>query len=103
MTDKISQHIGWLKQYIEGMTAANWADMRLRADRQLAQLSKDLDAHMKEMTDDMVERVARALHDAHGAGIPYSAGAGDWRDMARAAIKATMREPNCDPIEVRKP
>ena len=44
MTDKISQHIGWLKQYVEGMTAANWQDMRLRADRQLAQLSKDLDA-----------------------------------------------------------
>ena len=44
MTDKISRHIGWLKQYIEGMTAANWADMRLRAERQLAQLSKDLDA-----------------------------------------------------------
>ena len=42
--DEISQHIGWLKQYVEGMTAANWQDMRLRADRQLAQLSKDLDA-----------------------------------------------------------
>lgn len=43
-SDEISQHIGWLKQYVEGMTAANWQDMRLRADRQLAQLSKDLDA-----------------------------------------------------------
>ncbi len=39
--DPISQHIGWLKQYIAGMTEANWADMRLRAERQLESLSQD--------------------------------------------------------------
>ena len=41
---------------------------------------------------DMIERVARALHDMHGAGPAYELAADDWRDMARAAIEA-MREP----------
>ncbi len=36
---EISQHIGWLKQYVEGMTADNWRDMQLRAERQLEQLA----------------------------------------------------------------
>jgi len=31
----VSQHIGWLKQYIQGMDETNWKDMRLRAERQL--------------------------------------------------------------------
>jgi len=42
--DTISQHIGWLKQYIIGMTDANWADMRVRAERQLHELSAALRA-----------------------------------------------------------
>jgi hypothetical protein len=43
-SSNLDQHIAWLKQYVEGMTAANWQDMRLRAERQLEQISKDLDA-----------------------------------------------------------
>ena len=42
-SNELNQHIAWLKQYVEGMTAANWQDMRLRAERQLEQISKDLD------------------------------------------------------------
>jgi len=41
---------------------------------------------------EMVERVARAIHDMHSAGPAYELAADDWRDMARAAIEA-MREP----------
>lgn len=37
--DTISEHIGWLKQYIAGMNSENWEDMRLRAERQLHELS----------------------------------------------------------------
>jgi len=40
----ITQHIAWLKQYIDGMNKSNWKDMRLRAERQLEQISSDLDA-----------------------------------------------------------
>lgn len=36
---EIRQHLGWLQSYILGMTEANWADMRLRAERQLHQLA----------------------------------------------------------------
>ena len=37
--DAVRQHIAWLEQFIGGMTDANWKDMRLRAERQLEQLS----------------------------------------------------------------
>ena len=37
--DAMRQHIAWLEQFIGGMTDANWKDMRLRAERQLEQLS----------------------------------------------------------------
>lgn len=37
-----SQHIGWLKQFIYGMTPENWRDMKLRAERQLDELSKSV-------------------------------------------------------------
>jgi len=40
---------------------------------------------------EMIERVAKALHDMHGAGPAYETAADDWRDMARAAI-STMRD-----------
>ncbi len=33
------QHIGWLKQFVQGMTDANWKDMQLRAERQLETFS----------------------------------------------------------------
>lgn len=33
------QHAGWLKQYCAGMTDQNWADMRIRIERQLYELS----------------------------------------------------------------
>jgi hypothetical protein len=39
----ITQHLAWLKQYVEGMDESNWKDMRLRAERQLEQISADLD------------------------------------------------------------
>jgi hypothetical protein len=39
----VNQHIGWLKQYIIGMGLGNWEGMRLRAERQLEQLSDDID------------------------------------------------------------
>lgn len=42
--DIMSQHIGWLRQYIVGMTEANWADMRMRAERQLHELAAALRA-----------------------------------------------------------
>jgi hypothetical protein len=38
----ITQHIAWLKQYVEGMDEYNWKDMRLRAERQLESLSEAL-------------------------------------------------------------
>lgn len=38
----IDQHIGCLKQYVEGMTEANWRDMRLHAERQLERLCEDM-------------------------------------------------------------
>jgi hypothetical protein len=38
--DGLIQHIGWLRQYLEGMTDRNWVDMRARALRQLDELSK---------------------------------------------------------------
>lgn len=41
-TKEVSQHIGWLRQFIQGMTPENWRDMQLRADRQLDQLERDL-------------------------------------------------------------
>jgi hypothetical protein len=36
---EISQHIGWLKQYLAGMTEHNWRDMRMLAGRQLDALA----------------------------------------------------------------
>jgi hypothetical protein len=39
LRSEIEQHLSWLHQYIAGMTDANWQDMRLRAERQLAELS----------------------------------------------------------------
>lgn len=40
--DAVRQHIAWLEQFIGGMTDANWKDMKLRAERQLEQLSEAL-------------------------------------------------------------
>jgi hypothetical protein len=34
-----AEHIAWLRQYIDGMTADNWQDMKLRASRQLETLA----------------------------------------------------------------
>lgn len=34
------QHIGWLKQYLGGMTAENWKDMRDLAIRQVDDLAR---------------------------------------------------------------
>ena len=42
--DRISQQIGWLKMYAEGMTADNWADMKARMSVQLDMLSADVAA-----------------------------------------------------------
>lgn len=42
---EISQHVGWLKQYIDGMDETNWRDMRLHAERQLEKLSAALSLH----------------------------------------------------------
>lgn len=39
---ELSQHIGWLKQYVQGMTEMNWRDLALRAERQLEELSEAL-------------------------------------------------------------
>jgi ribosomal protein S6 len=39
---KVTQHIGWLKQYLSNMTEDNWRDMKLRAERQLEELSAAL-------------------------------------------------------------
>jgi len=39
---EVRQHVGWLKVFIDGMTAENWRDMRLRCARQLAELSAAL-------------------------------------------------------------
>jgi hypothetical protein len=44
------------------------------------------------MSEDMVERVAIALHDTHESAAPYEDYADDWRELARAAISA-LREP----------
>ena len=38
----VIQHIGWLKQYLGNMTEDNWRDMKLRAERQLEELSTAL-------------------------------------------------------------
>jgi hypothetical protein len=38
LSPEVEQHLSWLHQYIAGMTDANWEDMRLRAERQLAEL-----------------------------------------------------------------
>lgn len=43
----IDQHIGWLRQLIQGMTPENWRDMQLRADRQLDQLERALSEEPK--------------------------------------------------------
>lgn len=36
---EVRQHIAWLFQYVQGMNERNWHDMKLRAERQLEQLS----------------------------------------------------------------
>lgn len=50
MTNEIDQHIAWLKQYIGGMSESNWKDMRLRADRQLEELSAALSVTRPDRT-----------------------------------------------------
>lgn len=40
LQDEVSQHIGWLKQYMEAMTEDNWKDMRALAIRQLSELKR---------------------------------------------------------------
>ena len=35
----VKQHVGWLKQFHLGTTEDNWRDMKLRAERQLIELS----------------------------------------------------------------
>lgn len=39
--DVVEQHIGWLRLYLESMTADNWQDNKARGLRQLAELSTD--------------------------------------------------------------
>lgn len=39
----VNQHIGWLRQYITGMSPENWRDMQALAERQLEQLSDEID------------------------------------------------------------
>lgn len=36
---EVRKHIAWLFQYVQGMHEHNWRDMKLRAERQLEQLS----------------------------------------------------------------
>ena len=48
--DIVAQHIGWLKQFVTGMTADNWRDMRERCERQLNELSDTIRA-LKEKTE----------------------------------------------------
>jgi hypothetical protein len=50
----VNQHIGWLRQYITGMSPDNWRDMQVRAERQLEQLS------------DEINKTDAALKTAHG-------------------------------------
>lgn len=40
---EIKQHIGWLKNYFGVMSAANWRDMKDQGEKQLEQLSLELD------------------------------------------------------------
>ncbi len=42
LSPTVSQHLGWLKMYADGMTAENWRDMRDRIARQLVELSAEL-------------------------------------------------------------
>ena len=44
-TYELSQHIGWLKQYVALMDETNWRDMRLRCERQLNEMSKLVEPH----------------------------------------------------------
>ena len=55
----ISQHIGWLKQYILSMTADNWIDMRLRAERQLEELSSAISRPEREAANEVPLRLQR--------------------------------------------
>ncbi len=47
----VNQHIGWLKQYVIGMDGSNWRDMRGLAERQLEQLSEEIDKEAAALTD----------------------------------------------------
>lgn len=38
----MDEHIGWLKQFVLGMDASNWRDMKLRLERQLEQFDRSL-------------------------------------------------------------
>lgn len=43
LADIIDQHIGWIKFYAEGMSAANWRDRQLYIERQIDALSDEFD------------------------------------------------------------
>jgi len=82
------QHVGWLKQYTEGMSPENWRDMRDRAMQQLSELSKLLraspqpDRESERTIDDaMVQRARRAMNGRN----EYPS-----KDDMRSAIEAAL-------------
>lgn len=42
--DEVQQHINWIAGYIAVMDESNWRDIKLRCERQIDELKRDLAA-----------------------------------------------------------
>lgn len=65
---EMSQHIGWLKQFVQGMDENNWRDMKLRAERQLEQIAAETRSPAaNEDARSLLAAAINTLSDPHDA------------------------------------
>ncbi len=94
------QHIGWLKQYVFGMTSENWRDMRDRCVLQLNELSAlqsgGKDDEDRASAGEIMVTVPRGLID-HCINViehaPYTNMSGDFardRDLALSQLRIAI-------------